>query len=96
MQEEVLKFINFRWKDSDAHWLDGNCYWFAHILCTRFPYLEIIYLPVQGHFVAGRIEDRLYFDWTGIVKVDEVPLYLSWIKEHDYQWYSRIIRDCVE
>lgn len=95
MQNEVLEFINFRWKDSNAHWLDGNCYWFAHILCTRFPYLEIIYLPVKGHFVAGSIKDRVYYDWTGIVQVDEVPMSLDWIKQNDDLWYQRIVRDCI-
>lgn len=95
MQEEVLEFIDFRWKDSNAHWLDGNCYWFAHILCTRFPYLKIIYLPVQGHFVAGDIEKNIFFDWTGKVHVQEVPMYLDWIKEHDELWYDHIKRDCI-
>lgn len=98
MQEEVLEFINRRWKNSSAHWLDGNCYWFAHILCTRFPYLDIIYLPVQGHFVAGLYEDKIYFDWAGLAKPieGEVPVRLEWILINDINWYKRLIRDCIE
>ena len=90
--EEIVEFIKRRWQ-LDSHWLDGNCYWFAHILTSRFQYLDIYYLPIEGHFVAGDGEN--FYDWTGLVTLEENPYTLSSIKETEPAWYSRIIRDCV-
>lgn len=92
MKTEILDFINRRWQ-INANWLDGNCYWFAHILVTRFSELEIYYLPVQGHFVAGN--GIVFYDWTGVVVTDEEPLALSDIKQTDPLWYQRLVRDCI-
>lgn len=94
MDNEVLEFIHKRWT-KDANWLDGNCYWFAHILISRFPYLEMYYLPIRGHFVVKdtRYHDRFY-DWTGFVELDEMPIRLEAIAEHEPNWYLRLMRDC--
>ena len=92
MQDEVLEFINRRWQ-CDAGWLTGNCYWFAAILCKRFPHLEVFYLPVEGHFVAG-INGR-YYDWGGEYKPEQKPISLFEIQNTDPAWYHRLIRDCV-
>ena len=40
--QEILDFINRRFKGTNANWLCGNCYWFARILKDRFDYLEYI------------------------------------------------------
>lgn len=39
---------------------DGYCYWFAFLLEGRFPGAQMMYEPVEGHFVTayqGRIYD---------------------------------------
>ena len=89
---EILDFINRRWH-RDADWLDGNCYWFARILQLRFPFLELYYLPISGHFVCG--DDDNFYDWTGIVQLEESPLLFSDLKEQEPDGYNRILRDCV-
>ena len=93
MKNKVLSFIKRRWsKDSD--WINGNCYWFALILKERFPLAEIYYLPVEGHFITQI--DRNFYDWTGIVQPNEMPIKFSDIKKNDSLWYERIIRDCFK
>ena len=88
----ILDFISRRWQ-KDANWLDGNCYWFAYILKTRFPFLEIYYLPIAGHFICG--DGVQFYDWTGVVDPEEVPFLLSDIEKQDILWYDRIVRDCI-
>lgn len=89
---EVEKFIERRWSDTDAHWSDGNCYWFAQILVMRFSYLQLYYLPVQGHFVAG---DQLqYYDATGKIILTEEPLLFEDIVHNDPTWAARLLRYC--
>ena len=89
---EILDFIHRRF-DKDANWLNGNCYWFAYILSTRFPFLKIYYLPIAGHFVCG--DSVNFFDWTGLVSLEEIPFLLSDIEKQDSLWYDRIVRDCI-
>ena len=91
---EILKFIEHRWP-YDSHWLDGNCYWFAAILKSRFPFLEIYYLPIVGHFVCGDAESNLFFDWSGQVILEEEPIKFETIQKEDPLWYDRIVRDCI-
>ena len=98
-KNEVLLFIkNFQNEGTIKTFTEGCCYWFAHILYSRFighhcrP--EIFYNEVSGHF-ATLINGRLY-DVTGeITKIDD-----KWINWHDYlisePSYSQIvIRDCI-
>ena len=92
MQNEVLEFINRRWK-KDADWCNGNCYWFAKILCERFSYLSIYYEPIVGHFVA--CSDTKQYDWLGEYEIDKSLISLDDIKRLDPTWYNRLIRDCV-
>lgn len=92
--DKVLEFIDRRWKNWDANWMNGNCYWFAHILCSRFHSLEMVFLPIEGHFVAGDIKNNAYYDWTGKVELQEKPYLLSQILIDDPLWYSHILRDC--
>ena len=92
MEQEVLDFIKRRWR-KDANWTDGNCYWFARILCDRFDQLDIYYLPVDGHFVAG--DGEQFYDFNGVVCTDEKIILFEKIKETDSLWYEHIVRDCV-
>lgn len=94
MKEKILNFIQKRFP-TDCNWLDGNCYYFAVILQTRFSG-DIYYDVVNGHFVAC-IKDKLY-DWTGEVEEDEDSVYVKW---KDFAYYDeyraeRIIRDCIQ
>lgn len=77
--------------------LEGNCYWFAHILCTEFPELKMYYVANEGHFVAGA--NDTFFDVRGIYKQNGISdptslTPLDWIKENDSKWYERLMRDC--
>ena len=95
--DEILAFINRRFKD-DCHWTDGNCYYFAIILKHRFPHLEIVYLAIDGHFMAKDANTNLLYDFNGVHAEDEIDdkiLSFDTIKYEDPLWYSRIIRDCV-
>lgn len=91
IENEVVEFIRRRFK-SDSNWLDGNCYYFAVILCERFPIFNIYYAPVAGHFVAGYNGE--FYDWRGKYG-EEMPVLLSDIEKEDPAWYRIIVRDCV-
>lgn len=91
LEKEVLQFIKTRWQ-TNSNFLNGNCLWFAIILTTRFPALEIYYLPIEGHFVAGK--DNNYYDWTGKIEIKEKPILFNKIKQDDSLWYSHLMRDC--
>ena len=93
MKEEILDFIQRRWLP-DAKFLNGNCLWFAIILQTRFPALQIYYLPIEGHFVAGI--DNEYYDWAGEKELEEEPILLDEIEKYDPLWFGRLMRDCFE
>ena len=65
----VLDFINRKFpsaRNSDSHWLSGNCYYFAAILKDRFltENPTIYYDVIHGHFLT-LINDKLY-DATGL------------------------------
>ena len=90
-KEEVLNFINSRWK-KDSDWTNGNCLWFAIILHKRFPHSRICYLPIEGHFITKIC--GVYYDATGIVNPEETVLLFSDIKKKDPSYYKRLIRDC--
>lgn len=96
MENEILDFINRRWK-KDSNFLNGNCYWFAYILVSRFKELEIYYLPITGHFIAGNGD--IFFDWQGKINLrdlcGEKPMRFDDIKKQDSLYYNRLIRDCV-
>lgn len=95
MKEEIKDFINRRFSE-DCHWLDGNCYYFAMILKTRFPHLEIVYLPVRGHFMAS--DGKYCYDYLGAWHkndVNETILSFEDIKITDPIWFNRIVRDCM-
>lgn len=95
MNNEILDFIKRRFSQTDANWLYGNCYYFAKILCLRFPWLQVYYEPVRGHFLAGTPSH--YYDWTGLVTdLDSLPILLEEIRQTEPNWYNRLITDCVQ
>ena len=87
----MLEFIYRRFQ-GDSDWMTGNCYYFALILCHRFPYLNIYYAPIMGHFVAGK--DGKFYDWCGEF-VDETPILYQTIIDNDRKWNQLIIDDCI-
>lgn len=95
MNDEILDFIKKRFSNTDANWLYGNCYYFAQILCMRFPWLKVYYEPVAGHFIAGTPSH--YYDWRGLVtnQLDSKPILLDWIKDNEPNWYNRLLEDCI-
>ena len=63
---EVEKFISYfnRFGEQVVECFTvGNCYWFSHILHTRFPQSELMINNVENHF-ACKIGDDIY-DITG-------------------------------
>lgn len=92
-EQEILEFIRRRFPHED-NWLTGNCYWFAHILCTVFR-LEKYYQPIKGHFVSG--DGSRFYDWTGrVADMDEdQPILFDKLWHDDPAWGARIFRDCT-
>lgn len=95
----VIDFIMRRWvipfSNYNTMWTDGNCYWFAVILKTRFPQLEIYYDEVAGHFVAGYGDN--FFDINGDYmpnKPSDVVLFNN-MKYGDTAHYNRVLKDCI-
>lgn len=93
--EEVLNFIKRRFS-KNCDWTNGNCYWFAAILCARFQELVIWYEPVVGHFYAGNKDGSIFFDWEGVhINIEYKPIKFKEIERTDPLWCARLIRDCI-
>lgn len=90
--DEILEFINRRFP-KDSNWLNGNCYYFAQILKTRFPDGTIFYDVINGHFIF-RYELKFY-DWSG--EIQQNGFFVEWdnFDEYDTLQKQRIIRDCI-
>ncbi len=92
MQVKILEFIKRRFPENNGNWNEGNCFWFALILKTRFDKGEIWYEPIRGHFI---FKFGVYFyDWTGIYKEDTSKAF-KFERENDELLYDRLIRNCV-
>ena len=94
MSKEIADFLHrfhLGGGDVDTVFTCGCCYWFAEILCKRFPNSVMMYDQVANHFVV-EIEGRLY-DITGDVteKYNVAP----WDELDDDLLRSRIIRHCI-
>ena len=90
--EQINAFVEKRFQP-DCNWTSGNSFYFATILKTRFPELEIYYLPIVGQFVTGA--EGTYYDYHGEVEVGESPIKFSTMQISDPAYYARILRDCV-
>jgi hypothetical protein len=88
---EVQEFIQRRFP-TDSNWCDGNCYYFALILCDRFPSLCIYYDPIPGHFIAG--DGTVFFDWHGEYFPETEPYDMRELQNEDPIYIKRLIRDC--
>lgn len=92
--QEILDFIERRWRGHEEIFLNGNCYWFAQILCERFPTLQMAYEPISGHFVAYDTLNCIAYDVTGECALAQKPLSLAWIQTCEPNWYQRILKNC--
>ena len=93
--DQIVDFIKRKFSQTNANWQNGNCYWFARILCDRFPaQLQIYYLPIEGHFIAGNGEQ--FYDWTGLLDLKNIPrVPFKNIQETDPTWYYRLCDNCI-
>jgi hypothetical protein len=89
----VIQFIEKRFK-KNCNWVNGNCYYFAVILKSRFPKGEIFYDIINGHFIFY-YKDH-YYDWLGEVEYVGNPINWNKFKEYDELQYKRIISDCIK
>lgn len=95
MEETVLAFIRqFQNEGTIKAFSFGCCFWFAHILVSRFLLAEIAYNPVQNHF-AARIASDLY-DITGRIEDDG-----HWLDWDEYMAAEpadagRVCRNCID
>ena len=93
----VVEFIERRFQSTDdASWMDGNCYWFARILCDRFSFLQLGYDPIIGHFYAVYEDGETMFDFEGKHPLCAKVLLMKTIKKIDKLWYNRLVHDCIE
>lgn len=92
IRSEILEFIHRRFPENNGNWLNGNCFWFALILKTRFNGGSIWYEPVVGHFLFKY--DNYFYDWTGVY-TDNVSRAFEFTKDYDENVYNRLIKYCV-
>lgn len=93
---EIEEFIKRRF-DVDCHWTEGNCYYFAMILCWRFPHLKKVYFPIEGHWAVE--DDEAFYDFNGRTKRtlwNAVCYPEDWLKKNDIDLYNEIIKDCTK
>lgn len=97
MRTEVLEFIKRRFS-KDCDWTNGNCWWFASILCERFAAVgaERWYCPVEGHFVT--MIDGVFYDANGIFipLKEEKPQRWKDLILDDATYAMRLVRDCMQ
>lgn len=96
MENQILEFIKRRFSN-DCNWINGNCYFFAQILASRFQG-DIIYDPIDGHFLFFAYDEELY-DWTGRREYsnERKRKMIFWkdYNQKDTLNYSHIWRDCI-
>lgn len=100
--EEICEFITRRFS-KDCDWTTGNCYYFALILISRFPWLNLIYDQVEGHFMAGEYtkDSLVCYDQKNVTIYDYNSKEIKYLwdfndmKEKDPLLYKRLIKDCV-
>jgi hypothetical protein len=90
---KVVEFIKRRFP-TDCNWTNGNCYYFALILSSRFNGI-IYYDVIDGHFICKI--DNNYYDYFGIVDINNRIL-VEWNKfqEYDSLQYERIMQDVIQ
>lgn len=93
MKNQIEDFIARRFQDNDMSFIEGNCYYFAIILCDRFPKLKIYYEPIEGHFLAG--DGINFYDANGKYDLRFQPKLFEEIQKEDPLWAKRIRKSCI-
>lgn len=91
---QIIDFIkHFQNEGTISTFMEGCCYWFAHILKARFVFGKIVYEPIIGHFLY-QFGDKVY-DIRG--EVDSENLHLEdWDKyEINSPHRKRVHNDCI-
>lgn len=88
-EKEILNFIRRRLGSFRVH---DNSYWFAHVLCARFPSLEMFYLPEAKCFVAGNIEKNEFYDASGLTTLEEEPCSFKKLLYEDPKKYFNLLK----
>ena len=90
----ILEFIKRRFPQ-DNNWLNGNCYYFAIILKSRFPQGIILYDVIDGHFVVSI--DNIKYDWSGVINDQGNHYYVDWdhFDKYDSLQKQSIIDGCI-
>lgn len=91
MSDTILDFIAiFSTPSNRVLFTEVACYWFAHILHTRFSNSYIVYDPHRVHF-ATKINNKIY-DITGIIEDDSE--YIDWDEYSETFDDSEYISEC--
>lgn len=94
--KEILDFIRGFEKAKET-FLNGECYWFAYILVSRFAG-KLYYNALDNHFAASiRLENGEYalFDVNGLLKSSDGFVDWAHYDSIDSSHYYRILRDSV-
>ena len=112
-KEEIGNFIkNFKNRSGERNrkyieefFLNGGCYWFAHILKSQFPFGKILYDLTNNHFLfygdnIVNVKEAGIFDIRGDVTDTYLPWILNgtvieWNMYDDLPHRERIWRDCI-
>lgn len=91
MNEQVIEFAR---RFGNVDWNNGNCYYFAVMLRTRFNG-SVFYDTIAGHFVC-RIYDKFY-DSNGEYTPCNPNAVILWrnFREYDKLQYIRIVNGCI-
>ena len=91
MNEQVIEFAR---RFGNVDWNNGNCYYFAVMLRTRFNG-SVFYDTIAGHFVC-RIYDKFYDSNGEYVPLDASAV-IGWkeFRKYDELQYRRIIASCI-
>lgn len=97
MEERILEFIKRRFPE-ESNWMNGNCFYFAQILASRFAG-DVVYDPIEGHFLFWASDDNFY-DWSGRHVYDDLQRRKMFLWRDsvmkDGLLHNRIYRDCVK
>ena len=95
-QDLILDFIKqFRDLGAENCFNNGMCYWFAHILRSRFitEHCHIMYSEIDNHF--GCEINGIVYDITGVASAYDWEPWCTTIY-NDPKLAERIKRDCID
>lgn len=93
-KKEILDFIkHFQNEGTISTFMEGCCYWFAHILKSRFVFGSIVYEPIMCHFLYQL--DGICYDITGEVDTSKLHI-VDWnTYELNSPFRKKVHKDCI-